>query len=376
MSYEQFFGLTDAPFSITPDPRYLFGSASHSQALQQLTYAIERREPLLIVTGEIGTGKTLLCRTVLPRAGRRTFVSVIHNPLLDVDEFLKQLLQDFGIVSADRAAAGVPGSRHDLVHALEDFLSSLVVLNAHAVVIIDEAQHVRPDVLEQIRLLAISDAPSGTRLQIILVGQLDLETLLASPDLRQFQQRISRRIRLEPLAEQELAAYVDHRLNVGRAGASPLAGAGDLARALSEWEGSGPGGVSFDRDALAAVWHWSGGLPRVVNLLCDRSLEEAYTRQVRTIDADIVDTAARALQLHPAAVSVPEALTPQAEAPPRKAASRSLVVAGAAIAVVAGAAAAAWFLSQRTAPPAATSAPAASINRPPAAAPQPAPQPP
>src|SRR5206468_6543476 len=155
--------------------------------------------------------------------------------------------------------------------------------------------------------------------------------------LRQFQQRISRRIRLEPLAEQELAAYVDHRLNVGRAGASPLAGAGDLARALSEWKSSEPGGVSFDRDALAAVWRWSQGLPRVVNLLCDRSLEEAFARQVRTIDADIVDTAARALQLNPVAVSVPEALTPHAEAPPRKAASRSFVVAGVTIAVVAGA---------------------------------------
>src|SRR3954468_9519308 len=310
MSYEQFFGLNDAPFSLAPDPRYLFESASHGQALQQLTYAMERREPLLVVTGEIGTGKTLLCRTVVQRAGRRVFVSVIHNPLLERDEFLKQLLQDFGIVSADRATAAVAGSRHDLVHALEDFLSSLVALDAHAAVIIDEAQHIQPDVLEQIRLLSNIDAPDGTRLQIILVGQLDLEPVLGRPDRRQFKQRISRRVRLEPLAEQELAAYVDHRLSVGRSGGSPLGGARDLARALSEWEGSGPGGVSFDRDALAAVWHWSGGLPRVVNLLCDRSLEEAYTRQVRTIDADIVDTAARALQLNAAAVSVPEAVTP------------------------------------------------------------------
>src|SRR3954470_15811197 len=211
MSYEQFFGLTDAPFSLAPDPRYLFGSASHSQALQQLTYAIERREPLLIVTGEIGTGKTLLCRTVLPRAGRRTFVSVIHNPLLDVDEFLKQLLQDFGIVSADRAAAGVPGSRHDLVHALEDFLSSLVVLNAHAVVIIDEAQHVQPDVLEQIRLLSNIDDDRGTMLQIVLAGQLDLESLLARPELRQFQQRISRRIRLAPLRARRMQSDTQPR---------------------------------------------------------------------------------------------------------------------------------------------------------------------
>ena len=177
----------------------------------------------------------------------------------------------------------------------------------------------------------------------------------------------------EPLAEQELAAYVDHRLRVGRAGGSPLAGAGDLARALSEWDGAASGGgASFNREALAAVWHWSGGLPRVVNLLCDRSLEEAYARQVRTIDADVVGAAARALQLNAAAVGAPEVLGPPAGLLPRKTASRSLVAA-ATIAVIAGAAATAWFLSQRTAPPAANNAPAPSINRPPpAAAPPPA----
>jgi general secretion pathway protein A len=378
MSYEQFFGLNDAPFSLAPDPRYLFESASHSQALQQLAYAIERREPLLVVTGEIGTGKTLLCRTVLQRANRRAFVSVIHNPLLERDEFLKQLLQDFGIVSTDRAIAAAIGTRHDLVHALEDFLSSLVALDAHAVVIIDEAQHVQPDVLEQIRLLSNIDAPGGTRLQIILVGQLDLETLLARPELRQCQQRVSRRIRLEPLAEQELPAYVDHRLSVGRAGGSPLAGAGDLARALSEWEGTRPGGgVSFNRDALRAVWQWSGGLPRVVNLLCDRSLEEAYARQVRTIDADIVATAAAALQLGAAAVSAPAVAASLAASPARRNASRSFA-AVVVIAVVAGGAAAAWFLAHRPATPPANSAPAPSSARPapPAAAPPPVPAPP
>ena len=145
MSYEQFFGLNDAPFRLAPDPRYLFESASHAHALQQLAYAIERREPLLVVTGEIGTGKTLLCRTVLQRQNRRTFVSVFHDPLLERDDFLMQMLQDFGIVSTDRTAVIEPRSRHDLVHALEDFLSSLVLLDAHAVVMIDEAQHVQPD---------------------------------------------------------------------------------------------------------------------------------------------------------------------------------------------------------------------------------------
>ena len=290
MGYEQFFGLSDAPFSLAPNPRYLFESASHAHALQELAYAIQRREPLVVVTGEIGSGKTLLCRTVLQRLDGRTFVSVINNPLLERDDLLKQMLQDFGVMSTDRTT--VPGvSRHDMVHALEDFLSSLIALDAHAVVMIDEAQHVQPDVLEQIRLLSNIDAPSGTRLQIMLVGPLELESLLARPDLRQFQQRVSRRIRLEPLRENELQSYIEHRLAVGRAAGSGLPGAGDLAEALAQWNGEG-GGVTFTPDAVRAVWRGSGGLPRVVNLLCDRALEAAYHRQLRTIDADLVETAA------------------------------------------------------------------------------------
>ena len=300
VGYEQFFGLTDAPFSLAPNPRYLFESASHAAALEQLTYAIHRREPLIVMTGEIGIGKTLLCRTVLNRLDRKTFVSVIHNPLLDQDDFLKQMLQDFGIISADRAVVTTT-SRHDLVHALEDFLSSLIALNAHAVVIIDEAQHLRPDVLEQIRLLSNVDEPGGTMLQIVLAGQQDLDSLLSRPELRQFQQRISRRIRLEPLREDELRLYIDHRLAIGRAAGARMPGADELARALGDWE-SERGGATFTSDAVQAIWRRSGGLPRVVNLLCDRSLEAAYGRQLRTIDAGLVETAATALDLKPEAV--------------------------------------------------------------------------
>jgi len=290
MGYEQFFGLSDAPFSLAPNPRYLFESASHVHALQQLAYATERREPVVVVTGEIGSGKTLLCRTVLQRLDRgTTFVSVINNPLLGRDDLLKQMLQDFGVISTDRATAP-EASRHDLVHALEAFLTSLISLDAHAVVMIDEAQHMQPEVLEQIRLLSNIDAPSGTRLQIMLVGPPELESVLARPDLRQFQQRVSRRVRLEPLREDELQSYIEHRLVVGRA-ASALPGAGDLAEALAQWNGEKEG-VTFTPDAVRAIWRGSGGLPRVVNLLCDRALEAAYHRQLRTIDADLVEAGA------------------------------------------------------------------------------------
>ncbi len=253
MSYEQFFGLSDAPFSLAPNPRYLFESASHAHALQELAYAIGRREPLVVVTGEIGSGKTLLCRTMLQRLDRHTFVSVINNPLLERDDLLKQMLQDFGVISTDRTVVQET-TRHDLVHALEDFLASLIPLDAHAAVMIDEAQHIQPDVLEQIRLLSNIDAPSGTRLQIMLVGPLELESLLERPELRQFQQRVSRRIRLEPLGENELALL--HRAPARRrprGGLRPARrrGTGAGARRV-EWRrhardlhaGSGAGGLA------------------------------------------------------------------------------------------------------------------------------------
>jgi type II secretory pathway predicted ATPase ExeA/cell division septation protein DedD len=303
LSYEHFFGLHDAPFSLAPNPRYLFESATHTQALQQITYALERREPLIVMTGDIGTGKTLLCRTVLERLDRSTFVSVINNPMLDRDDLLTQMLQDFGVNSLDRTIAPQTASRHDLVHALEDFLSSLIPLNAHAVVMIDEAQHVQPDVLEQIRLLSNIAEPGGTMLQIILAGQLDLESLLARPELRQFQQRVSRRIRLEPLSEAELKSYIAHRLAIGRAAGSRMPGADELARALGDWESAGLD-VTFTPDAIRAIWRWSGGLPRVVNLLCDHALEAAFAQRLHTIDADLIGTAAIALDLRPELVTL------------------------------------------------------------------------
>ena len=316
VGYEQFFGLTDAPFSLAPNPRYLFESASHAAALEQLAYAIHRREPLIVMTGEIGIGKTLMCRTVLGRLDRKTFVSVINNPLLNQDDLLKQMLQDFGIISADRSVV-TSASRHDLAHALEDFLSSLSALNAHAVVIIDEAQHLQPDVLEQIRLLSNVDEPRGTMLQIVLAGQQDLESLLARPEMRQFQQRVSRRIRLEPLREEELRSYIDHRLAVSRAAGSRMPGADELARALGDWE-SEKGGATFTPDAVHAIWRRSSGIPRVVNLLCDRALEAAFGRQLRTIDASLIETAATALDLkaEPAPHVAPAAEHVDAPAPP------------------------------------------------------------
>jgi general secretion pathway protein A len=208
-------------------------------------------------------------------------------------------------------------SRHDRVHALEDFLSSLIVLDARAVVIIDEAQHVQPDVLEQIRLLSNIDAPGGTMLQIILAGQPDLESLLARPDLRQVEQRVSRRIRLEPLGRHELQAYIDHRLAVGRAAGSHMPGATELARELGAWERPAEG-VTFAPDAVEGIWRWSKGLPRLVNLLCDRALEAACGARQHVVDGTLIEAAAGALGLRaesPASPAVDGHVAAAAEPP-------------------------------------------------------------
>jgi general secretion pathway protein A len=295
--YEPFFGLNEAPFSLAPDPRFLFASASHSAALAQVAYALERREPLVVITGEIGTGKTLLCRTVLQRLQRKTFLSVINDPLLERDDLLKELLQDFGLISKDRTKL-TDASRHELIQTLHAFLRSLAPIQAHAVVIIDEAQHLQPDVLEQIRLLSNIDDELGTLLQIVLVGQTDLEALLARPELRQLQQRVSRRFRVEPLNKDEVTEYIKHRLALARDGKprSQLAGATELARELAGWAVTNAG-VEFTPDAMHAVSQLSGGLPRVINLLCDRSLEEAYASRLRLVDRPLILTAARSLGL-------------------------------------------------------------------------------
>src|SRR5690349_11309966 len=237
--YEQFFGFAEPPFSLSANPRFRFASAGHEEALSEVTYGLERREPIIVVTGDIGMGKTLLCRTVLERLPRKTFLSVITDPLLGRDDFLKRILEDFGIIAAERAAT-LEASRHDLTQAMETFLLSLAQLDAHAVVVIDEAQHLQPEVLEQIRLVANAQDTRGTLLQIVLVGQPSLRTLLEKSELRQVRQRVSRFVSVNALTDGEVRQYIAHRLTVARQpkANSGLAGANDLAREMARWNES------------------------------------------------------------------------------------------------------------------------------------------
>src|SRR5881392_1476723 len=220
--YESYYGFAEKPFSLTPDPKYLFKSESHANAFELLQYAVRRREGFVVVTGDIGTGKTTLCRALLEQLDRKTFTALVLNPFLSEDDLLRLILQDFGVVSRDEIRRGrlAAISKQELIETLNEFLLSLLPLRAGALLIIDEAQNLPRQVLEQIRILSNLETDKEKLLQIVLVGQLNLKDLLRSPELRQLDQRVSIRYELKPLDAETVAAYVAHRLTIAGGGQS------------------------------------------------------------------------------------------------------------------------------------------------------------
>ena len=275
--YEEYYGFAEKPFSLTPDPKYLFKSESHANAFELLQYAVRRREGFVVVTGDIGTGKTTLCRAFLEEIDRNTFTALVLNPFLSEDDLLKLILQDFGVVSRDDVKRGrLNGvSKTELIETIYDFLLGLLPLHASAVLIIDEAQNLPMPVLEQIRILSNLETDKDKLLQIVLVGQLNLHTLLKAPQMRQLDQRVSIRYQLKPLTRDEVAAYVMHRLSI--AGGSSV--------------------VSFQQKALDLVHRRASGIPRLVNLLCDRALLAAYSARTNRVTDEMVRRAAENLEL-------------------------------------------------------------------------------
>src|SRR5579864_3961024 len=214
--YEDYYGFAEKPFSLTPDPKYLYRSESHANAFELLQYALRRREGFVVVTGDIGTGKTTLCRAMLGEIDRNTFTALVLNPFLSEEDLLKLILQDFGVVSREDLKRGrLNGvSKQALIETLYDFLLGLLPLRASAVLIIDEAQNLPMPVLEQIRILSNLETDKDKLLQVVLVGQLNLHSLLKTPQMRQLDQRVSIRYQLRPLTRDEVAAYVMHRLTI------------------------------------------------------------------------------------------------------------------------------------------------------------------
>ncbi len=275
--YEDYYGFTEKPFSLTPDPKYLFKSASHANAFELLQYAVRRREGFVVITGDIGTGKTTLCRAILEQLDRKTFSALVLNPFLSEEDLLRLILQDFGVVSREEMRRGrLAGiSKQELIETLNEFLLSLQPLGARALLIIDEAQNLPLQVLEQIRILSNLETDKEKLLQIVLVGQPNLKGLLRSMELRQLDQRVSIKYELMPLTPEESGAYVMHRLAIAGGGAAGL----------------------FSPAALARVHRCSGGIPRLINLVCDRALLAAYSARTNRVLPSHVRHAAEALEL-------------------------------------------------------------------------------
>lgn len=276
-SYEEFYGFVQPPFTLTPDPRFLYRSGSHEEAITLLLQALRRREGFIVLTGDIGTGKTTICRALLQQLDASTFTSLLLNPFLSVEELLREALLDFGVLSREAMRTGrvASASTHELVSTLHDFLLSLVPIRGSAVLIIDEAQHLSPQVLEQIRVLSNLETNESKLLQIILVGQLNLLDILAASEMRQLNQRISIRATLKPLTRQEVEAYISHRL----------------------WVARGSTTVSFQTEAVDLVHRHSGGVPRIINLLCDRALMAGAAAREQEITPALVQQAAASLGL-------------------------------------------------------------------------------
>ena len=213
LTYEPYYGLKAKPFSLSTDPRSLYRSPCHASVLDDLLAGIRRREGIVVLTGEMGTGKTTLCRAALYQLDRKTFTTFVPDPFLSREDLLRMLLVDFGEVSVDDLRRGrlSGASRPDLSYQLYEFLTSLESVDAFAVLVIDEAQHLAAPLLEEIR--ALSELEAGRRLlQIVLVGQPELQTRLKQFQMRQIEQRVTMRCELRPLSKEDVAGYVAHRM--------------------------------------------------------------------------------------------------------------------------------------------------------------------
>jgi len=265
--YLQFFGLREAPFSPTPDPKFLFQSTRHREALAQLLYGVRERKGFIVLTGEIGTGKTTLLRALLSKLDRDTHVAYIHNSALGIEGLLEYMLQDWGVKST--------GTTHaQRLFELNEFLIDQHRQGLSPVLIIDEAQNLSVPTLEAVRLLSNFETSSQKLMQILLVGQPELREKLNGPELRQLKQRIGLRCHIGPLSPEETRLYIRHRLRVA---------------------GTSDAGIFTDA-AIQRITEYSQGIPRVVNIVCDHCLLSGFADSKRRIDTGVVEEAVEYLE--------------------------------------------------------------------------------
>lgn len=263
--YNEYFGLKEAPFSIAPDPHYLYMSENHREALAHLLYGINSDNGFVLLTGEVGTGKTTVCRCLLEQLPENSHIAFILNPKLTVEELLATICDELGI----RYLWGNTSNKV-FIDKINTFLLESNAKGSRTVLILEEAQNLRSDVLEQIRLLTNLETNERKLLQIIMVGQSELRDLLEKPEMRQLQQRITARYHLRPLTKQELAAYVLHRLSI-----------------------AGVNRKLFPVETIDRIFDLSGGIPRMINLICDRALLGTYVQGKSMVDLSTVNKAAR-----------------------------------------------------------------------------------
>ena len=265
--YLSFFQLREHPFSITPDPRYLFFSASHRAAFDHLVYGVTQRKGFIELTGEVGCGKTTICRAVLEQFGKGTIRSaLILNPCLSGQQLLRAIVTDFGV--------DAPRDRLGLLAALNAFLLQQAAVGVNVVLMIDEAQNLSVRTMEEVRLLSNLETAQHKLIQIVLAGQPELKRRLESPELRQLRQRITVRTYIPPLSVSDIAGYIHHRLRTAGA----------------------PETVGFDEAACNRVAAYSGGIPRMINAVCDYALLAGYTAGTPVISDACVARAIRQLE--------------------------------------------------------------------------------
>ena len=263
--YAAYFGLKENPFSLSPDARYLFLSEQHRDALNCLIYGIKEKKGFVLISGDIGAGKTTICRSLINSLDESVESALIFNTAISDLELLETVLNEYGI-----DFKGESMTRKNYIDVLNDFLLKNFAAGKSAVLLIDEAQNLSHSVLEQIRMLSNLETETEKLIQIILIGQPELNNTLMLPALRQLNERITVRYDLKPLSSPEVREYIQHRLKVAQ----------------------GPGSLKFTNGAYNLVYNFTEGIPRRINALCDRSLLIAYTKNVSKINRGIVNLAA------------------------------------------------------------------------------------
>ena len=290
--YERFYGLDQHPFSLTPDSDFLFLNENFQKSLDQFTYAVNRREAFSVLIGDVGTGKTTICWALLVRLSQNVRTALILNPLLSVDDLLRAIIQDFNVKPSrrqlpwrPRSAPEVDGladpswmdglTRKQLIDELNRFLLEGANDDIRNLLIIDEAQNLSPECLEQLRILSNLETSKRKLLQIIFSGQLELDQNLNLPQLRQLKQRITVRCSLKPLSKSDTVQYINHRL----------------------WKAGGDRSLTFSKKALESIYEHSDGYPRLINIICDRALMAGYQKRSWSITDKMVKEALEHLAL-------------------------------------------------------------------------------